>query len=65
MNEQDMAVLRAAFTPQVIEALSRLAASGSTEQGATGPQPAMGAMPETPVAEPTLPRPMTQLARMG
>jgi hypothetical protein len=25
----------------------------------------MGAMPETPVAEPTLPRPMTQLARMG
>lgn len=64
VNDQDLAVLRQAFTPQVIEALSRLAQSGGTEPGATGPMPASGAMPEQPVAEPTLPRPTTRLSQM-
>jgi hypothetical protein len=65
INDADLAVLKSAFTPQVIEALSRLAQSGGTEPGATSPMPATGAMPETPVTQPGLPRPTTALGRMG
>jgi len=66
LSPQDVAALKAAFTPQVLAVLARIGGGGSAlpEPGATGMSPASGTMPEQPVAEPSLPRPATRLAQM-